>query len=304
VKSTDRTILIAVAGLAALAAVWFLLVAPKRDEAASLSSEVTDLHASVEQAEQLAAAAEAAKNDYSSNYHRLVVLGKAAPSSDDTASLFVQLNAIAGKSGTDLEAIKLSPSGASASATAAQETAVASSTPPTDGTSTDSTSTDSTSTDSTSTTDSTTTDSTSTTSTSTTTASTAPAVPATEASAALLPLGAAVGPAGLPVMPYELTLKGNYFQLRDFIDGLQKLVGSKRGRQVVDGRLVTIDDFDFTGDAQKGFPELDATLNVTTYIAPADQGVTAGGTATAPPAPTSTDSTAVPTSSTSTSSTP
>jgi len=284
VKSTDRTILIVVAALVALAAVWFLLVAPKRHEASSLSSEVDDLHVSVEQAEQLASAAEAAKNDYSGNYHRLVVLGKAAPSSDDTASLFVQLNAIAGKSGTELDGIKLSEAGASASETAAQETAVASSTPSADGTSSDSTDTTATSTtDSTASTDSTTT-------------STPSAVPATEASAALLPLGAAIGPAGLPVMPYELTLKGNYFQLRDFIDGLQKLVGSKRGRQVVDGRLVTINDFDFTGDDQKGFPELDATLNVTTYVAPADGGVTAGGTPAAPLPPSTTDPTAVPTS--------
>jgi Tfp pilus assembly protein PilO len=271
-KSSDRTILVALGAIAAIAAVWFLLIAPKRDEASTLSKDVEDARVAVEQAQQLAATAEAAKADYRENYHRLVVLGKAAPSDDDTASLFVELDQISAHAGTELQGIRLSQSADSAPPqTAAQET---------------------------------TTDQNLAASEEASTTMDTPA-PATEASASVLPLGAAIGPAGLPVMPYELTLKGDYFQIRDFIDGLQKLVGSKRGRQVVDGRLVTIDGFTFEADSERGFPELDATLNVTTYVAPADQGVTAGAAETGP-APTSppTDSTAVPTSDTSTTSAP
>jgi Tfp pilus assembly protein PilO len=276
VKSSDRTILFAVSALVAIAAVWFLLIAPKRDEASTLGTEVDEARVAVEQAEQLAAAAEAAKSDYSENYHHLVVLGKAAPSGDDTASLFIQLDQIAADSGTDLRGISLAEgSSAAEPQAAAQETTA-------DPTQTPSGADPAAATE----------------------APAAPAVPATEASAALLPLGATVGTAGLPVMPYELTLKGDYFQLRDFIDGLQKLVGTKRGRQVIDGRLVTIDSFDFQGDAEKGFPELDATLAVTAYLAPPDQGLTAGATPTGPAPVAPTGATSVPASNTSPATTP
>jgi Tfp pilus assembly protein PilO len=270
VKSTDRTILMVVVGLAAIAAVWFLLIAPKREEATSLSGEVDELRIGVEQAEQTAAAAEAAKKDYAPSYHRLVVLGKAAPADDDTASLFVELDQVAHGSGVDLQGITLSQGGTTAPPApaaqtttdqsqeqASEEPAAPESTP-------------------------------------------AASVPATEAAAATLPIGAAVGPAGLPVMPYELTLKGNYFQLSDFIDGLQRLINSKHGRLIVDGRLVTIDDFTFEGDSETGFPELDATLNVTTFLSPVAQGLTAGATPTAPaPTPPASESSAVPASQTS-----
>jgi Tfp pilus assembly protein PilO len=265
-KSSDRTILITVAAIAAIAAVWFLLIAPKRDEASSLGAEVDQARAAVEEAQQQAAEAEAAKNGYAANYHHLVVLGKAAPSDDDTASLFVQLDQVAAAAGADLEGITLSEdTGAAEPATAAQAT--------TSDQSEEAAAAD---------------------------PAVPAAAPATEASAALLPLGATVGPAGLPVMPYDLTLKGNYFQIADFIDGLQKLVGSKHGRRVVNGRLVTIDGFSFQGDTEAGFPELDAKLNVTTYIAPADQGATVGATPTAPVPTAPTDGTAVPASDTST----
>jgi Tfp pilus assembly protein PilO len=262
-KSSDRTILLALVAVVAIAGAWFLLIAPKRDEASALSKEVEDARIALEQTQQLAETAEAAKADYHRNYHSLVVLGKAAPSDDDTASLFLQLNRISAEAGTQLQAIDLSETGGEAQPqTAAQETTTDQNLEASQE------------------------------------ASAADAsAPATEASAALLPLGATIGPAGLPVMPYALTLKGNYFQIRDFIDGLQKLVGVKHGRQVVNGRLVTIDGFTFAGDSEQGFPELDVTLNVTTFVAPADQGVTAGASPTTPaPQTAPTDSSAIPTS--------
>ncbi|MFL5869741.1 MAG: type II secretion system protein GspM [Solirubrobacterales bacterium] len=280
-KSSDRAILVGVVALASLAAVWFLLISPKREEASQLGAEVTELRGTVEQVQQQAAAAETAKAQYGKNYHQLVVLGKAAPASDDTASLFVQLDTIANGSGTSLDSITLVAGGGS---TEPQTAAGLTTADPSSsgGPAPDTSSGDASTTGAT---------------------ATASAPPATEATAALLPLGASIGPAGLPVMPYELTLKGGYFQLRDFIDGLQKLVGSDGSREI-DGRLVTIDGFSFQGDAKEGFPALDATLNVTTYVAPADQGLMAGGTPGGPPPVTAPDSTAVPTSDTSTSSTP
>jgi Tfp pilus assembly protein PilO len=261
VKSSDRTILMVLAVVGLIAGIWFLLISPKREEASTLGKEVDDLRVTVQQIEDQAAAAELAKADYAANYRSMVVLGKAAPADDDTASLFVEFDELAGASGVDLLSIDLVEGSAgsepqtAAEATTADEADEA----PEDATA------------------------------EATPTSTAP--PATEATASMLPLGATIGTAGMPVMPYELKLKGDYFKFADFIDGLQKLVHGEE----VNGRLVTINSFDFAGDEEKGFPALDATLKVTTYLAPDDGGVTGGATPTAPPA---TDTTTTATSAT------
>jgi Tfp pilus assembly protein PilO len=118
-----------------------------------------------------------------------------------------------------------------------------------------------------------------------------PASP-TEVAAALLPLGATVGPAGLAVMPYEVTFNGNFFQIADFVGGLDSLVKTNDNAVKVDGRLVTIDGFSLTSDPEKGFPDLQASFALTTYLTPPGQGAAAGaspegpGGATATPAAT------------------
>jgi hypothetical protein len=116
-----------------------------------------------------------------------------------------------------------------------------------------------------------------------------PASP-TEVAASLLPLGATVGPAGLPVMPYEVTFDGYFFDVADFIKGLDKLVNTaENGTEVrVDGRLVTIDGFTLEAHADKGFPALEATFSLTTYLTPPSQGVTGGAMPTEPGVPVAT----------------
>ncbi len=101
-------------------------------------------------------------------------------------------------------------------------------------------------------------------------------VSATEAAASLLPLGATIGPAGLAVMPYKLTFQGDFFQLADFIKGLDGLVATKSSKVAVDGRLLTVDGFTLTGDPGRGFPKLEAAFTVTTYLTPPGEGATAG----------------------------
>jgi Tfp pilus assembly protein PilO len=108
----------------------------------------------------------------------------------------------------------------------------------------------------------------------------APASP-TEVAASTLPLGAAIGPAGLAVMPYELTFSGDFFHIADFIQGLDSLVKTENEKVDVYGRLITIDGFSLAA-SQSGFPELEATFTVTTYLTPPSQGVTAGATPEAP----------------------
>lgn len=103
----------------------------------------------------------------------------------------------------------------------------------------------------------------------------------TEAAASLLPLGATVGPAGLAVMPYELTFSGSFFHIADFIRGLDSLVKAQKGKVSVDGRLLTVSGFSLDA-GPNGFPELEASFDVTTYLTPPEQGVTGGATPTAP----------------------
>ena len=91
-----------------------------------------------------------------------------------------------------------------------------------------------------------------------------PPTPATEAIAASLPIGAAVGPAGLGTLPYELTFRGQFFQVADFIAGLDRLVDMRDGGHVAaDGRLLTIDGFALSQDERQGFPWLEASFTVT-----------------------------------------
>jgi Tfp pilus assembly protein PilO len=107
-------------------------------------------------------------------------------------------------------------------------------------------------------------------------------VSATEVAASTLPLGAAIGPAGLAVMPYELTFRGDFFHLADFIRGLDSLVKTEDARVDVHGRLITIDGFSLAADSNGGFPKLEATFSITTYLTPPEQGVTAGATPESP----------------------
>jgi Tfp pilus assembly protein PilO len=115
----------------------------------------------------------------------------------------------------------------------------------------------------------------------------------TEVAASTMPLGTAIGPAGLSVMPYTLQFSGSFFRVADFIHGLDKLVQTTNAKVSVDGRLVTVSSFELT-ESERGFPRLHATFSVTTYLTPPEQGLTGGATAEGP-APTAT---ATPTAST------
>jgi Tfp pilus assembly protein PilO len=253
-KAADRTILagLAIAGL--IAAFWFVVLSPKREEASKLSDEVSALQESVAAQEQLVAAGRQAQEDFDHNYKRLVVLGKAVPEDEDTSSLFVQLEEIATQAGVAFDAIELVPGGGAAPAGPV----------PAEQTTTDQAQSEA--------------------SGSEPAAEPTPA-PATEAAAAGLPIGATVGPAGLPVMPYKLSIRGSFFELADFLAGVDRLVHSRHGKDVVDGRLITIDGFGLAGNEETGFEVLDASLGLTTYLTPADEGVTAGATPTGPPVP-------------------
>jgi Tfp pilus assembly protein PilO len=256
VKGSDKAVVLGVIVAVVLAGFYFKVLSPKREKASSLNKDIAALEVKVAEQEVAASFAEDARQHFPAYYGRLVVLGKAVPSTGEQSSLLVELNSLAHHTGVKFDSLELTDGSAATSA------AVPSTPPSSSGTSPTST-------------------------TATATASTTPTAPtsptpATEASAANLPLGAAVGAAGLPTMPYKLTFTGRYFDVADFLKGVDDLVHLRDTNQVAaDGRLLTINGFSLSlpdGTPPGPTPRLEVNLVVTSYVTPADQGLTAGAT--------------------------
>lgn len=113
------------------------------------------------------------------------------------------------------------------------------------------------------------------------------AVP-TEAAVATLPIGATVGPAGLPMVPYDFKFFGSFFNVADFFADLDDQVDVQDGKAnpSVDGRLLTVNGFALTAHPVNGFPDVQADFSVSTYAVPATQGIDGGATPTDPSATT------------------
>lgn len=246
-KSPNRMI-VAMLVIAVLAiGFWVLLLSPKRQKADELSGQIDSLNVSLAEAQSQESEALAAKQDFPSDYRQLVVLGQAVPASDETSSLLVELQQIASESKLRFESIQLAGSG---EGSAAPTPAPVAPTEPTTGE----------------------------------TSGAVPAsatVPPTEAAASLLPLGATVGAAGLAVMPYTLTFTGSFFDVADFIKGIDSLVDTHNAGVGVVGRLVTLNGFSLSSEPVKGFPALSASFSVTTYLTPPGE-PTAGASPTEP----------------------
>ncbi|MCW2983302.1 MAG: hypothetical protein JWR63_872 [Conexibacter sp.] len=106
------------------------------------------------------------------------------------------------------------------------------------------------------------------------------ATPASTVTAALPP-GATVGAAGFPTMPFTFDFTGSFFNMQRFLKSIDGLT-SVQGKSInVKGRLLTVDGVGLQA-GPKGFPQVDATVVVTAYLLPADEGLTAGATAAAP----------------------
>lgn len=252
-KSTDRSVLLGLLILGVGAAIWFMMLSPKREEAAKLDDQIAQVQSELDQAEATVTAAEQAREDYEANYRTVVTLGKAVPSEADSPSLITQLQAIADRAKVDFRELELAAgSGQPAPAPAEQTT--------TDQNQTGGEST-------------------------ATSAATTPA-PATESTAATLPLGATVGPAGLPILPYTLAFRGEFFEMADFMEGLDGLVGKDGEALEVGGRLMTINGFTIAPDPGDPDGPLTMELTMTTYVTPDSEGLTAGATPSAPAAPT------------------
>jgi hypothetical protein len=118
VTRSNKLMLGALAALGLVAAYWFLLLAPKRDEAAALATQLSAKQGEVAQAQSTLASYRKAQQNYKATYAEVTQLGKAVPADDDVRSLVVHLDSASELSKVDFRSIELgaSTSGASAAA--------------------------------------------------------------------------------------------------------------------------------------------------------------------------------------------
>jgi hypothetical protein len=249
--SRDRIILIVILVAGLLGASWFVVLAPKRQQAASLDTQIAAAQKRLDTANAQAAQAAAAKRRYDADYATVAKLGEAVPVDGGVASLVYQLDSAAGQAKVDFRSVALAQSATSSAPTqtqAAQVAAVGAAQKGQNG-------------------------------------STTTPVPATQAAAATLPPGASVGAAGFPTMPFSFVFDGSYFDMEHFLDRIAAFTQVQGNKISIGGRLLTIDGISPTA-SRLGFPKVKATMAATAYLLPSDEGLTNGATPQGPAATT------------------
>jgi Tfp pilus assembly protein PilO len=275
----DRKLLLGLVPIALLALYWFMLLAPKREEANTASTELTEQQERLDAARANLTAAQSARRDFDASYAQIVRLGKAIPSSVDMPSLLVQLDAAA--EGTGIRFTKIATGERVETAAPAPATA----TPPA-GSESGTTGTPAAAGGE--------------------TAQSAPGAAAESANNAQqtsdqrnaaaeqsgvtpadtqtsTPAGESTtgaptaAPVGLETVPLELEFQGNFFNLADFFHDVKRFVSLTNQNVLVSGRLVTVESVRWASDAEI-FPKLRAEIKATIYLSPKAEGVTAGAT--------------------------
>jgi hypothetical protein len=301
----DRKIVMVLLPALLLAAYWFLLLTPKREQAAESGTELAAQVERRDAARQAVAELEGSRTDFAADYAELVRLGKAVPPTVDMPTLLVQLDGAA--AGTDIEFMSIAaeereaapapapaappaPGSGDGSQPAAAGGAPAQSAPggaaETAGN---------------------------------TVASANAGAAAAEQSGidpadtqtsqqareGGLPIGGGTavpgvaesagtsGVAGLDTVPLTLEFTGDFFDLAAFFHRLKRYVETSRDDLYVRGRLLTVDGLDF-GSSAETFPQITATLTATAYLAPKAEGPTAGATPSGPAITPASDSSAQP----------
>jgi hypothetical protein len=260
----DRKILLALVPLALVAAYWFLLLSPKREEAAKVREAAAQAESVRDTAQQKASQLAGAKRSFAADYATVIRLGKSIPTSLDMPSLLVQLDRAARGTGikfTDVKAGQRDPAAGGAPAPA-----------PTNGTPGGGVGGPNAA--------------------GSGTAKSGPGQASQTAGNSVAsangapPAGGAAAPAaggapgtaapGLEGVPLDFEFRGSFFDLADFFHRMKRFVRVANDKIIVRGRLMTINSFGF--DATQNFPQIKATVNATVYLAPKAEGVAAGAT--------------------------
>jgi hypothetical protein len=283
----DRKIVLILVPLALIAAYWFLLLGPKRDQESKVRTELQSAQSQRDTARQAAAQLGTAKRSYATDYATVIELGKSIPTSVDMPSLLVQLDSAARGTGIKFVDIKTGDRSTGAGAAPASSggsssgsgSSGSSSSAPNGGTGPNAPGAPS--------------------------AQSGPGQAAQTAGNAVNTANNAQSAAGLPAsggspssggaaggansgnldtVPLDFEFKGSFFNLADFFHRMKRFVRVANNQIVVHGRLIVINSFSF--DSSQTFPAIDAKVHATVYLSPKSQGVSAGATPQGPAAST------------------
>jgi hypothetical protein len=271
ITDRDRKILLALIPLVVIVGYWFLLLAPKREEAGKVRDELTQAEAARDTAQQKASQLAGAKRSFAADYATVIRIGKSIPTSVDMPSLLVQLDRAARGTGIKFSDITAGERTAAATAPAASTTPPATpgggstgpatpGAPPAQSGPGQAAQTASGTVQNAN-------------GASAGAAGTTPA-PGTPGANGTDPAAATAAP-GLESVPLAFEFNGSFFDLADFFHRMKRFVKVANDKIVIRGRLMTIDTFTFDSTA---FPEIKAQVSATVYLAPKAQGVDAGAT--------------------------
>jgi hypothetical protein len=264
----DRKILLALIPLVLIVGYYFLLLAPKREEAGKIRDELSQAEAARDTAQQKATQLAGAKRSFAADYATVIRIGKSIPSSVDMPSLLVQLDRAARGTGIKFTEIKTGDRSGVPTAPAAATTPATPGggstgpatpgAPPAQSGPGQAAQTASGAVQSA--------NGASTAAAGSTPAPGAPGANGTDPAAS-------TGAPGLESIPLEFQFDGSFFDLSDFFHRMKRFVKVANDKIIIRGRLMTIDSFTFDSAA---FPQIKAQVSATVYLAPKAQGVDAG----------------------------
>lgn len=104
----DRMVIVVVLVVAAIAGAWLKVVQPKRNQAASLGSQVTAEQSQLASARAQLSQSQAARREFAGEYAEMVRLGEAVPTDDNVPSLIYQIQSAAGQAHVDFRSLQVS----------------------------------------------------------------------------------------------------------------------------------------------------------------------------------------------------
>lgn len=122
----DRTVIMIVALVVVLGAVWLELVSPERSKASKLAAQIAAAHSQLASAEQQLGGARGAESRYAAAYTSIVNLGKAVPPTAEVPSLIYQLEQASDQKRVDFSAITTTGASSASSSSASSSSAGAS----------------------------------------------------------------------------------------------------------------------------------------------------------------------------------
>lgn len=252
ITERDKKILSLLIPVALIAAYWFLVLSPKKEESAAIQEQLSQAQTEQQTAESAAAAVAGAKSNFAADYTTVIRLGKAVPSTVDMPSLLVQLDRAARGTGIDFDKIQTGERTAAPVAAAAPATGAApAQSGPGQAKQAAQGAADK--------------------------ASNTGTLNGGQPAAGGAPGATGAAAPGLESVGLDFSFRGTFFDLADFFHRMKRFVKVVNDDIVVRGRLMTIDGFKWKAEPE-AWPYLTADVHATIYLAPKAEGVSAGAT--------------------------